>query len=216
MFMASSSGDSVPALPPMAALAQAQLRMHGQGDADRGEVERFIAGVFARRFGARVPAFAPILVSLRDPGNGVIVAAAGYRPARQGPLFLERYLTAPIESVLGGHTDVVLAREVVVEIGHLAASRAGAGQRLMMLLGPHLEQQGFRWVVGTLTQELRRLMLRLGITPLALARADPNALAEQAAAWGSYYEHGPVVLAGELRPALRRLARRLGVAKGVA
>ena len=216
MFMASSSGDSVPALPPMAALAQAQLRMHGQGDADRGEVERFIAGVFARRFGAACRPSPRSWSACAIPAMAAIVAAAGYRPARQGPLFLERYLAAPIESVLGGHSDAAPAREVVVEIGHLAASRAGAGQRLMMLLGPHLEQQGFRWVVGTLTQELRHLMLRLGITPLALAKADPAALADQAAAWGSYYEHGPVVLAGELRPALRRLARRLGAAGGVA
>ena len=216
MLMASSSGGGVPSLPPMAALAQARFALHGQGDPERGEVERFIAGVFARRFAARVPAFAPILVSLRDPVDGGIVAAAGYRPARGGPLFLERYLAAPIESVLGHHSDAAPARDVVVEIGHLAATRPGAGQGLMLLLGPHLEQQGFHWVVCTLTRELRHLMLRLGITPLALAKADPAALPDEAAAWGSYYEHGPVVLAGELRPALRRLARRFRAVKGVA
>ena len=208
MLMASS--------PRVDSLGPPQLRLHGPQDADRPEVERFIAGIFARRFGARVPAFAPLLVSLRDPGDGTIVAAAGYRDARQGPLFLERYLAAPIESVLARHAAVAPERGVVVEIGHLAASRAGAGRLLMLQLGPHLEQQGFRWVVCTLTQELRRLMLRLGITPLALAKADPTALADGAADWGSYYEHGPVVLAGELRPALRRLARRLRSSQGVA
>ena len=212
MSMASSRHES-PYSPPVGPLAQPKLATHGPGDAHRSEVEQFIAGVFARRFGARVPAFAPMLVSVRDPDDGALVAAAGYRPAGQGPLFLERYLQDPVEAVLGCHSDAPLSRGDVVEVGHLAASRAGAGRRLMILLAPHLQQQGFRWVVCTLTQELRHLLPRLGITPLALGKADPTALAGDAAAWGSYYDHAPIVLAGELLPALRRL-RQLVAARG--
>jgi len=215
MQMASWPGTDVRAAPSATAIAAPQLRLHGRGDRQRGEVEQFIAGVFARRFGARVPAFAPVLVSLRDPSDGALVAAAGYRAARQGPLYLERYLPGPVESVLGRHLQAAPERGRVVEVGHLAASRAGAGRRLLILLGAHLEQQGFSWLVCTLTQELRHLLPRLGITPLALAKANPGALAGEADAWGSYYEHAPVVLAGELQPALRRFRARAAAGGGL-
>jgi hypothetical protein len=209
MQMASLPGDEAPSPAAVTGVAPPRLRVHGPGDEDRQEVQQFIASAFARRFGARVPAFAPVLVSVRDPVDGTIVAAAGYRPARHGPLYLERYLAAPVEMVLGRHLQAAPARERLVEVGHLAASRAGGVRRLMILLGAHLEEQGFSWLVCTLTQELRHLLPRLGITPLALAHADPRALAGDAAAWGSYYEHAPVVLAGELQPALQRFRQRV-------
>ena len=50
------------------------------GSAGRVEVEGFVRGVYARRYGARVRGFTPTLVGLRD-ADGSIVAAAGYRAA---------------------------------------------------------------------------------------------------------------------------------------
>lgn len=193
--------------PPAPVPAEAVLCVHGPRQAGRAEVEAFIRRVYAQRYGARVPGFAPTLVSLRD-GDGTIMAAAGYREARSGPLFLERYLGAPVESVLGALVAPPPLRSDVVEIGHLAAgdgAGAGAGYQLMALLGPHLGGLGFGWAVSTLTQGLHRLMLRTGIRPLVLAPADPAALGGEAAAWGRYYEHRPVVVAGEVAPALRCL-----------
>jgi AcrR family transcriptional regulator len=216
MFMAMSApdGDSsaggaslAPHRPPFA--------VHPPHDPRRGEVEDFIRAVYARRYGAQVPHFAPILVSLRDADGG-ISAAAGYRGAAELPLFLERYLSAPVENLLAPLAGARPAREAIVEVGHLAAGRAGEGRRLIFLLGPHLATQGYQWVVGTLTEELRHLFQRIGVTPLALGRADPGALGEDAAHWGSYYDHGPLVLAGHLPQALRHLARRERGAKGQA
>lgn len=179
------------------------LAVHGPGDPGRTEVEAFIAGVFAERFGARLDRFAPTLVSLRDGGR--LVAAAAWRSAGEGPLFLERYLPQPVEALLGAATGRMPSRSRVVEVGSLAARQAGQGRRLILLLGPHLAAQGFQWVVGTLTEELRRLFLRIGVAPLSLGAADPAALGEEAARWGRYYEHRPVVLAGHLPLALRQL-----------
>lgn len=209
MSMATRPLDAAPMTPPGSATAVARLHLHGAAEPGRAEVEDFIADVFARRFGAVVASFAPVLVTLRDPHDGQIVAAAGYRPAAHEPLFLESYLRGPVESVLAQHLHAGPARRDVVEIGHLSAVRAGAGRQLMIRLGEHLAHQGFRWIVCTLTQELRHLLPRLGITPLALAKADAGALDGDAAAWGSYYEHDPVVLAGDLAPALRRRRQRL-------
>lgn len=186
---------------------EASLRLHFAGDPQRAEVEQFIREVYAQRYGATVTDFMPVLVSLADPAGG-LVAAAGYRSADAGPLFLERYLARPVEDALAAASGRMPPRSQVVEIGHLAASRAGAGRGLIFQLGPHLARLRYRWAVATLTRELLQLFGRLGLAPLALAPADPGALGEAAALWGSYYEHEPVVLAGEIQPALRRLARR--------
>jgi Thermostable hemolysin len=186
--------------------AAPRLRVHGPDDAGRGEVERFIQGVFRQRYGAEVRQFAPQLVSLRD-ADGELVAAAGYRGADDGPLFLERYLGAPAETLLAGAGGTP-RRAHIAEVGHLAAGRAGEGRRLVLLLGPHLAAQGYRWVVSTLTEELRHLFLRLGIAPLSLGAADPALLGADAERWGSYYDHHPVVLAGQIDLALKALARR--------
>ena len=179
--------------------------MHRPGEPGRREVERFIGQIYAARYGADLQAFAPCLVSLRNEGR--IVAAAGYRPAAEGSLFLERYLDGPVETLLPPGPARRFGREGIVEVGHLASGCAGEGPRLIRLLGMHLATLGFDWVVSTLTQELRALFLRLGIEPVTLGVAHPSALGPDAARWGTYYDHRPTVLAGQLAPALRRIDR---------
>jgi hypothetical protein len=41
-----------------------------------------------------------------------------------------------------------------------------------------------------------------------LGTADPAVLGDDAVHWGSYYDHRPLVLAGQLDEALRQLRRR--------
>jgi AcrR family transcriptional regulator len=184
-----------------------RLRLHPAGSPGRHGVEAFISAVYRERYGAELRHFAPLLVSLHD-ADGDCVAAAGWRAADSGPLFLERYLSGAVESLLPAPAGRRAARQRIVEVGHLAAARAGEGRRLILLLGPHLAGQGFEWVVSTLTQELRNLFVRMGVAPLALGVADPTVLGEQAAQWGSYYDHRPLVLAGRLDAAVSMLARR--------
>ncbi|MEZ5665426.1 MAG: thermostable hemolysin [Burkholderiaceae bacterium] len=186
----------------------ASLDVLGPEDDGRAELEAFIARVYARRYGARVTRFTPCLAGLRDPLSGQWLAAAGYRRADEGPLFLERYLDAPVEHLLGGHQGQAVDRHDVVEVGHLAAERPGAGRLLIPLLGQHLVAESALWVVSTLTQELRHLFVRMGVTPIALGHADPSAVGDELPDWGSYYEHQPVVLAGRLDAALRLMHRR--------
>lgn len=183
------------------------LFIHPEQDEERAEVEHFIHGVYRERYGACVRHYAPVLVSLRDE-QGQIIAAAGYRVADTGPLFLERYLAQPVQALLDCDAAQGVPRARIVEVGHLSASRSGAGRRLIHLMGPHLASLGLEWVVSTLTQELQHLFVRLGIAPLALGVADPSLLGACAADWGSYYDHRPVVVAGRIDLALRMLERR--------
>lgn len=185
--------------------ASATLTVHGVGDPRRAEVEDFIRRVYAARFGAQVPAFAPDLVCVREGGS--IVAAAGYRAAADGPLFLESYLPKPVDRLLSQRSGHPVERRRIVEVGHLASTRPGQGRRLILLLGPLLANQGFQWFVSTLTEGLCRLLLRIGVAPLSLGAADPARLGAQAQHWGTYYEHRPVVIAGRLRQALGQLRR---------
>ena len=184
-----------------------RIQTHVPGSPMRAQVEDFIHSIYRDRYVADVQHFSPTLVSLHD-AQGEIVSAAGYRAASQEPLFLERYLDTPIETRLARADGTVPKRTQIVEVGHLASNKAGSGRSLILQLAPLLAGQGFQWVVSTLTEELRHLFLRLGIAPLALGMADPELLGEAASGWGSYYDHHPVVLAGQLDLALQALNRR--------
>ena len=170
---------------------------------DRLEIEHFIRDVFARRFDACVPIFMPELVARRDAG-GRVVAAAGIRVASE-PLYLEQYLDAPVECCIERLTGQRPARSRVAEVGQLAAASAGEGQRMIVELALRLSARRFEWVVATLTRELQQRFARMGIRPLLLNKADPGRLSGGASAWGRYYEHNPLVLAGHLPSAMTRL-----------
>lgn len=177
------------------------LHIHEAGDPSRGEVERYIAQRYRQRYGATLRTWFPVLVSLQV--EGCIVAAAGYRDGAE-PLFLERYLDAPIERCL---RDAV-PRERIVEAGQFAAIRPGAGRLLVPLMARHLHARGYAWAVSTLTLELHHLFTRIGLTPDTLATADAQRLsAAERADWGSYYEHAPQVCASRLADIVRQLQR---------
>lgn len=203
-----AASSSALGLRHAAPIGPTRFGLHPVGDALRPKVEATIRRVYAEHFDARVQSFAPMLVSLHEGevAEARIVAAAGYRIATQ-PLFLETYLDRPVDELLASH-GTRPARERIVEVGHLAAARSGEGRRLILRLAQEFARLDIEWVVGTLTEELRLLFQRMGIAPIALGAADPARLGAAAADWGSYYDHHPVVLAGNLSQALRRLARR--------
>jgi hypothetical protein len=182
----------------------ARLRHHPVGDPDRAAVERFVGRVYAERYGASVPSWAPELVSVVVDGE--IVAAAGWRPA-QGPLYLERYLAAPIERLIVERLGRPgPSRGRIVEVGHLSATRAGQGVRLMARLGAYLASLGYDWVASTATPGVRATFERMGVEVLELGQATAQAAGPHASAWGNYYERGASVLAGELARNLARVA----------
>lgn len=177
----------------------------GGGESRRAPVEKFIRDVFARRYGASVSSFAPNLMLLEDAGQAV--AATGWRPADAGALFLERYLDQPIEQAMAHLADQPVARSQIAEVGNLAAEKSGSSLHVIMMLAAHLDRLGFEWVVFTATRELIGIFSRLGLPLLALAPADPTRLGDEAAAWGSYYDTQPVVVAGRIRLGIERTGR---------
>ena len=175
----------------------------GAASPRREEAEQFIRSVFLRHHAAQVNSFAPSLLLIEAQDR--VLAAAGWRGAGQQPLFLERYLDDPVEVLLERLTGQRLSRDHVVEVGHLASEKPGSSLHVIVALARHLAQSGYEWVVFTATCELVRIFTRLGLPLLALAKADPARLGDEAAAWGRYYDTQPIVVAGRLRLGLERV-----------
>ena len=170
------------------------------GTPHRAAVERFIADVFGARYNALLERFPSNLVSLERQTR--IVAAAGWRSAGAESLFLEAYLDEPAEAAISRVAGAPVARHEIVEVAHLASVRPGAGTELIPELACFLHALGFSWVIFTATRELRELLARIGLPQLALVAAEPARLGADAAAWGSYYDTTPLVVAGPIRLAL--------------
>jgi len=154
-----------------------------------------VAGFIRRRFlhayGAEPTLRIPALLAL-STAQGTLLAAVGVRNAALERLFLEDYLSVPVESVMPVSG---VARHKIAEIAHLAGVEAGVSRYLFASLSVWLDSAGYDWVVCTGTDQLRNSFHRLGIATEVLADADPSRLPDGGAGWGRYYDHHPVVMA---------------------
>lgn len=168
------------------------LTLMDPSHAQRGFAEAFVSAVFRRAYGARLGSFYPLLLGLnRD--NGEYAAVAGIRPAGAAALFSEHYLEQPVESLLNS------PRAGIAEIGNLAPANAGQARWLICTLSAFLMGAGFTHVVFTSVPKLRNAFSRMGLPLTRLADARREALpAGQQAEWGSYYDCGPAVYAGDI------------------
>ena len=192
---------------------------HAPGTAARGQVEHYIADRFEAAHGAHVHDFMPVLLTMGCAGH--ISAAAGIRAAAgQGPaagqdpaaaqgLFLEQYLSGPVETAIAALAGAPVQRGKIAEIGNLVATQGGSSYLLFLLLTAILGQAGFEWVVFTATPQVRKALDTLGLQVEVLCAADPARLTQGSAAdWGRYYAAGPTVVAGRVADALPALQRR--------
>jgi len=176
------------------------------GGERRAQVEDLIRRRYAERYQARIRHFMPCLLGL-EAADGRVLGAVGWRSAQDGALFLERYLGEPIERAIERRAGRPAARGSIVEVGNLAAEGRGAARRLIVAVTGLLAEKGFRWVAFTGTPSLLNSFHRLGLAPCPIAPADPACVAGELADWGSYYEHRPQVMAGEILAGHRSLAR---------
>lgn len=170
---------------------------------DREAVEDFITDIYAKAYGARIHVHYPILMSVRDEA-GHILAATGFRPAVNEPLFLEQYLNAPIEQILK------TPRTQIVEIGNLASDGGGASLYLFAALAAYLNYKGFTQAVVTSTDFLERRFRQMGLQPKRHTKADPALLLSDGENWGTYYDTEPHVISGSVAEGYKRLQKQLG------
>ncbi|WP_341581165.1 thermostable hemolysin [Marinobacter metalliresistant] len=154
-----------------------------------------VAGFIRRRFlhayGAEPCLRLPALLALTT-AQGTLLAAVGVRNAALEKLFLEDYLSVPVETMM---PVPGIERHRIAEIAHLAGVEAGVSRFLFASLSVWLDGAGYDWVVCTGTDQLRNSFHRLGIATQVLGDADPARLPGGGAGWGRYYDHHPVVMA---------------------
>ncbi len=177
---------------------------------ERRRVEAFIEKTYAKAYGAQVQMHYPYLMSARD-AQGKILAAIGFRFARDEKLFLEQYLDQPIETAISNHLRTTVRRESIAELGSLASSGHGATFFLFMVLANYLNANGLEYSAITGTRALQRFFGHLGLDPRLLANADKHRLPDGGKSWGSYYEKSPKVLFGDIAAGCRLLPVSRGV-----
>lgn len=171
----------------------------------RTDAEKFIHQRFEKQHGADVSHFLPFILSARTGDS--VSAALGFQPASYAAhLFLEHYLDDDIETTLKILTQTVVQRDAIVEIGNLASGRQRATQTLFLLLAELCYQAGYEWVVFTANSAVSQWLAKLDIETVAIRIADPSRLPDKGASWGSYYDDRPVVVAGNIRQTMARLA----------
>lgn len=179
--------------------------LHEQRGPDRAQAEFFIRDVFAAAYGARLGTLMPVILAERNEAGGML-AACGLRTARREALFLEAYLGAPVDAVIASRTGTAVARAGIVEVGNLAVRPPFSARDLIASLTRHLLAGDAEWSVFTAVSTLRNAFARLGVPFLRLGRARLDALPVEArAAWGTYYDTAPEVLAVRVRDAAHAL-----------
>lgn len=163
----------------------------------------YIALRYCEAFSAHVNHFMPRFMALSDDEK--ILAVCGIRSGNEGELFLEQYLDDNVETVLSQVFSSHITRDKLIEFGQLASFTQGMSTEHFYLMASTLVEQGFEWCIFTATDPLFRLMKRLGLTPTIITEADPNRIYNAKQVWGTYYEHHPRILAGNLKQGLARL-----------
>lgn len=171
----------------------------------RPQLERFIARRFAEVYDARLYSFMPRLFGLYCT-DGQLHAAFGLRAASAQPLFLERYLDAPIEAYVAERSDAPASRRRIVEVGNLAGATPGAVRELIVLLSDRLFDEGFHWVAFTGSAGLCNSFSRMGLPLSVIASAPVERLRpEERQYWGRYYDKSPSVMLGDVAGGRRQL-----------
>ncbi len=179
----------------------------------RRTAEAFLEAEYARVFGGRIRSHYPSLIAIAAQ-DGAIVAAAGFRLASQGPLFLEHYLDEPVEVAIEQRLGSRVRRADIAEIGNLASANPVASRTLFSALAQHLEDLGTTHAVATATRQLRQSFQRIRFPVATLAPAEAARLSEAGADWGSYYSRDPQVVVGRVlsaAPAIRAGAAAAGL-----
>jgi Thermostable hemolysin len=187
-------------LPHVPMVKMPQFALHSVGDTAREEVETYIKNRFASAHSAQVNHFLSTIISMRCLDN--FTAAVGIAPAANQPLFAEHYLTAPVEQVISEKLGQQVERAKIIEIGNLVSSWKGSSLLLFTFLSEFIEQSGYHWALFTATREVESLLARMHYSPVVIAAADPAMLPDGGARWGSYYQHQPKVMFGDVRTAV--------------
>ncbi|MGX1759647.1 thermostable hemolysin [Streptomyces lydicus] len=155
--------------------------------------------VYAQAYGADVAPRPDSFIVARPACGGAAepcppLACAGLTFGREQELFSERYLDTGVEAAVLAHLGVTVDRRRVVEVGALATRRVSVGRELIRATPIISWCLGMEYILCTVTRSLITTLARTGICFVPFGPADPGRLSpDEAARWGSYYDHQPQV-----------------------
>src|SRR3546814_1068250 len=89
-------------------------------------VEQMVSAVFLDEYGAMISRFPDIMVAVLDDSDHPVCAASLRNHA--GGLFSEQYLDEPVEAAIATASGQSVRRDVILELGSLAAARPGRSE----------------------------------------------------------------------------------------
>ena len=157
----------------------------------RASAEAVIRQTYRRRYGADLGHLPPTLAASFSP-DGLPASACSIRFTEHG-FFSAIYLDDALPKVLAHRTGRVVGTDDIMEVGTLAATKAGEAFTLLDFAVRFARLQGKSVGVFTATSALRRCLTAAGMQLIDLGPADPDRLGRDAARWGRYYETQPRV-----------------------
>ncbi len=128
-----------------------------------------------------------------DDANPQALACVGITYGVTRRLFSEQYFDEPIERVISEREEIDVKRDLLIEVGSLAATGFGVAAELVRVLPILAWCMGTEYVITTATARVRGLCEKTGIYFSPLCLADSSRLDETAQKnWGRYYEEQPV------------------------
>lgn len=188
-----------------------RFSLHNPQSLGRDMAQQAVKRIFRKAYGADINEFAPLLLCAHSQVEAGVSHAddidcvIGLRGAAQHPLFLENYLSQPIEQEIATKHGVNIERNNLVELGNLVAVRSGISRELFITLTFALAEAGIEWACFTATTQVKQLLSKLGLMPIELCQASEQAVANGETDWGLYYLQGPAVCFGNVYDALAHL-----------
>ncbi len=167
----------------------------------------YIAQRYELAFDAHLNGYMPAFMALMQ--NDEFASLCGFRGAEQGPLFLEQYLDDAADVLLTRQFSTAVERHQLVEFGQLASFNKGFSLVHFFLIAQALVRRDYQWCIFTATDPLYAMMKRFGLSLVTIADADPSRIPDASKIWGTYYQHQPRIVAGNLVTGLRDLTLRL-------
>ena len=189
-------------IPPVKVKRELNVNVHHSHSVSRQEVESFILDKFQDCHSATIREFLPLLIDLGFDQNKS--AVIGVRPGIERSFFLENYLDDPIEVALYELAGACVNRKGIVEIGNFAADNVRLGSLLFTILAKGLSLAGYQWMVFTATNEVEKMISKLGCAQTVLTDANASRVEQSSSDWGSYYDNNPKVIACKLQDTIAK------------
>ena len=169
-------------------------------DVNRIQAEAFIKQGFKKAYNADISITMPYLLALN---RGKFKAVLGIRSAKS-PLFIEQYLSTPIEQQATVFSCKIQRNEIA-EIGSLYSNAKRFTLPLFLVTAVSLFYLNFKYMVFAGTQRVLKLITEAGVKTCYLAEAKQSCMEKSDDHWGSYYETNPKVVTLSLSDVMKAI-----------